>query len=105
MNLNFDINKIKNQFSTINDLIIDFVQSHPKESAIGSSLAISGLIISNAYEKHKRKEEQQRHEEVEILQTSKIKKQDAMIQELNNSVEENICLKQIIMGLCNSSGN
>ncbi len=94
-----EIVNIRKEFNVTFNGVVNLVQEHPKESLIVVCLAGVGYV----HERHERKKEQNRHEEVELLQMAEIKKQDAMIQSLKSSVEENMYLKQIIMMLCDSS--
>ncbi len=98
-----EIVNIRKEFNVTFNGVVNLAQEHPKQTLIVVCFAVIGLLSSNVHERNERNKEQNRHEEVELLQMAEIKKQDAMIQSLKSSVEENMYLKQIIMMLCDSS--
>ena len=103
MSYKIDICKYRNALNEFLELAVNFVGDNPIESLTGGGLIVVGLVTRSFHLSHERNVEQKRHEEVEIAQCKKIQEQDAIIQNIKSSDEENRYLKQIILMLSDSS--
>ena len=103
MSYKIDIGKYGNVVNDFWKLAVNFVGDNRIESLVGGGLIVGGMATWGIYQSHERKIEQDRHEEVEMAHCKKIQEQDAIIQNIKSSDEENRDLKQIILMLSDSS--